>query len=106
MKDSPLLRVGVIGVGHLGSIHAALWKEVAGAGLEGVFDTDNASTERVAAQHGVTAYKSIENLLNDVDAVSIVTPTSYHYDTALLALNAGKHCMIEKPITTTVQQAK
>ncbi|HZV13390.1 MAG TPA: Gfo/Idh/MocA family oxidoreductase [Candidatus Kapabacteria bacterium] len=106
MKNNAPLRVGVIGVGHLGSIHAALWKEVSGAELEGVFDTDSASAERIAAKHGVTAYQSIEQMLNAVDAVSIVTPTSYHYETALLALNAGKHCMIEKPITSTVQQAK
>jgi len=103
--SSPL-RVGVIGVGHLGSIHAALWNEVENVALIGVCDSDNGAAKRVAEKNGVAVYDSPEQLFADVDAVSIVTPTTHHYTTAILALRAGKHCMIEKPITSTVEQAR
>jgi predicted dehydrogenase len=100
-----MLKVGVAGVGHLGKIHAKLWKEVAGTELAGIFDVNTNEARTVADSLGVRTFASIEDMLDVVDALSIVTPTFAHYDTAILALERGKHTLIEKPITSTTAQA-
>jgi predicted dehydrogenase len=99
------VRVGVIGVGHLGAIHARLWRSVDGAELVGLYDADSARAELIAAEYDVKAYDNLHELLSDVDAVSIVTPTSTHADVAAQALHAGVHCFIEKPITARFEEA-
>jgi predicted dehydrogenase len=100
-----MLKVAVAGVGHLGKIHAKLWKEVERAELVGVFDVDRDEARRVAALHDVRAFETIDELLSAGDALSIVTPTFAHHETAMRAIDAGKHVLIEKPITTTTAQA-
>ncbi|MBS1914364.1 MAG: Gfo/Idh/MocA family oxidoreductase [Bacteroidetes bacterium] len=104
-SDSPL-RVGVIGVGHLGAIHAKLWKGVAGAALAGVVDSDPERAKKIAAEHDTQAFAGIGELLAAVDAVSIVTPTSVHAAVAEQALQAGRHVFIEKPITARYAEAE
>ena len=99
------LRVAVLGTGHLGSIHAKLWKTAENAELAGVFDTDPDRAAAVAGQHAVRAFSSIEEALEHVDAVTIASPTSTHYQIAARCIEAGKHCFIEKPITTTYTEA-
>ena len=106
MTKSGALTVGVIGTGHLGSLHAKLWREVETATLAGVVDADAARAEQVARETKTRAYPSAGALLADVDAVSIVTPTSTHADVALEAIAAGKHVFIEKPITRTAGEAE
>lgn len=101
-----MLKVAVAGVGHLGKIHAKLWKEVVGAELVGVYDVVTDEARRVAETNGVRAFGSIDELLASVDALSIVTPTFAHHETAMRAIQAGKHVLIEKPITTTTSQAE
>jgi predicted dehydrogenase len=101
-----MLTVGVIGLGHLGSLHAKMLAQTRDARLVSVFDTDTARCASVAAQYGATAAASPEALLDAVDAVSIATPTSTHFDIAAEAIRRGKHVFIEKPVTKTVEQAK
>lgn len=100
------LPVGVIGLGHLGSLHAKMLAQTEGAQLVGVFDVNAERCAEVAAIHGTHACASVEELLAAVEAVSIATPTSNHYDTARMAIEAGKHVFLEKPITETVEQAR
>ncbi len=100
------LKVGVIGVGHLGKIHSKLWKEVLGAELVGIYDSNTAEAERFAVEIGTKSYTSIDALLDEVNGVSIVTPTSYHFEVAKQAIKKGKHILIEKPITTTIAEAE
>lgn len=95
------LRIGVAGVGHLGSVHARLWKQNDGVDFVGVFDTDDVRSRAIASEHMVRAFASFEEMLSDVDAISLVTPTSTHAALGLAALTAGVHCFIEKPITAT-----
>ena len=101
-----MLKVGVVGVGHLGRIHAKLWNEVDGAQLVGVYDANPAQMSAVANELSVQDFDSLTSLINAVDALSIVTPTNAHYAVALEAIAADKHVLIEKPITTTVAQAE
>lgn len=99
------MKSAVIGVGHLGKIHAKLWKEVEGVEFLGIYDLNSAEAERVAAELGVRPFSDLDELIAAADGISIVTPTSSHYEVAAYAIEAGKHVFIEKPITTTVTEA-
>ncbi|MHB1049339.1 MAG: Gfo/Idh/MocA family oxidoreductase [Bacteroidota bacterium] len=99
------INVGVIGTGHLGSLHSKMYSEIDSANFVGVFDTDTQRREETASKYKVTAFNSIGELLNAVDAVSIATVTTTHFEVAKQALSAGKHVLIEKPITSTLAEA-
>lgn len=100
------LRVGLLGVGHLGKIHLRLLKEVADIELVGFFDQNSRLAEEVAKEFGVKAFESIDSLIEASDALDIVTPTKAHFDCARTALKAGKHVFIEKPVTSSVEEAR
>ena len=99
------LRVGVVGVGHLGAIHARIYAQLPGAQLVGVCDVLRDRVGAVAEQFGTTPYTELEALLPHVDAVSIAVPTSAHHETAKACLAHGVHILLEKPITQTLAQA-
>lgn len=98
-------RIGVIGVGHLGSLHAKMLADMAGVRLSGVFDTDRARAADVALRYGTRAEETLEALLDAADAVTIATTTNAHCAVALKALERGKHVFLEKPITESVAEA-
>jgi len=98
-------RIGVVGTGHLGSLHAKLLREVDAADLAGVFDTDAEKSRAVARACGTRSFDTLQDLLADVDAVCIATPTSTHAPIAAEALRSGRHLFIEKPITRTAAEA-
>jgi predicted dehydrogenase len=98
-------RVGVIGVGHLGTLHARMLVQIEEAELVGVYDRDAARAQAVATDLGVPAWESAEALIERADCLTVATPTPAHYAVALSALSAGKHVFIEKPITETVEEA-
>jgi predicted dehydrogenase len=100
------LNVGVIGVGHLGSLHAKMYSQLVNANLVGLFDVDTVKARKIGAELGTKAFPTIDELVAAVDAVSIVTTTMAHHDAAAKALESGVHTFIEKPITETIEQAK
>lgn len=99
------LKVGVVGVGHLGRLHASLYKHVAEAELVGIYDLDSERAEAVASETGCRSFLSFAALLENVQAVNLVVPTTHHFELAKQALTSGKHLFIEKPITTMVAEA-
>jgi len=99
------LPVGVIGVGHLGKIHASLYRDVKSADLVGIYDSDVEKAKKVADELNVTAYSDINQLFEKVEGVNIVTPTSTHYDIAKKALDHNCHLFIEKPIMASEKEA-
>lgn len=99
------LRLGVVGTGSLGYHHARLLRDVPGVSFRGFFEASAERAGTVAAELGIRAYPSLDLLLDDVDAVSIVVPTSKHHEVAMSALAKGKHLLIEKPITVTLAEA-
>lgn len=101
-----MLKIGVIGAGHLGKIHIRLLKEIATAELVGFHDKDPETGEKVAKEFGVKFYPDAAELINSCEAIDIVTPTVTHYDLAASAIQKKRHVFIEKPITTTVAQAE
>ncbi len=99
------VRVGVIGVGYLGKFHAQKYADMQDVDLVGVVDTDHDCADHVAAQYGCHPYYRYQDLLPLVDAVSIVVPTSIHYQVALACIDAGVDMLLEKPMTVTLAEA-
>src|SRR3981081_1210654 len=99
------LRVGVVGVGHIGSNHARLYAEIDSAEFAAVYDVDLARANSIARKYRTVAAKSLEEFAELVDAASIATPTSTHYEVAKPLLDRGKHLLIEKPITENTAHA-
>jgi predicted dehydrogenase len=99
------VKVGVIGVGYLGQHHARLYSEIEDSELTAVIDIDKKRADEFAEKYGCEAYTNYRDILDKVDALSIVTPTISHYCIALDCLRAGKDILIEKPITVNVRDA-
>jgi predicted dehydrogenase len=99
-------RVGVIGVGHLGSLHAKMLADLPGAVLSGVFDTDVAKAKRVAGENHTLFFDDVPSLLAASDAATIATTTSTHCAVGRQVLEAGRHLLVEKPIAETVEEAE
>jgi predicted dehydrogenase len=99
------IKTGVIGVGYLGQHHARIYKELQGVELAAVADTDAQRAGEIAARHGAKAYSDYREALGELEAVSIVAPTSEHFTIAMDCLGAGLDVLIEKPITVTVEEA-
>ncbi len=99
------MKAGVIGVGYLGKFHAQKYRDMEGVELVGVADIDPAVAKAIAAENNCTAYTDYRELLKDVDAVSVVVPTIYHHKVALDCIGAGVDMLMEKPVTTTVEEA-
>jgi predicted dehydrogenase len=97
-----ITRVGVVGVGHLGTHHARAWTRVAEATLVGVFDPETAAQERATREIGVPAWPTLEELLDRVDAVSIAAPTLLHAELTERILARGIHVLVEKPMASRV----
>jgi predicted dehydrogenase len=98
-------RVGVVGVGHIGKNHARLYAELSSGRFTAIYDTDRAAAEARAAEFGVKAVASLEEFAAEVDAASIATPTSTHFEIARELLSRGKHLLVEKPIADNTAHA-
>lgn len=97
------LKTAVIGVGHLGRFHAQKYAQL--SQLQGVYDANPARSAEVAQELGCRAFTSVAELLAEVDAVSIATPTSTHFAVTEMAMQAGVHCLVEKPFTLDTDEA-
>ncbi|MGD9597830.1 MAG: Gfo/Idh/MocA family oxidoreductase [Steroidobacteraceae bacterium] len=100
------LRTAVIGTGYLGRFHAQKYAAAQGSRLVAVADANESARTRVASETGARPVADYRELLGEVDAVSVVTPTPAHHAIALDFLRAGAHVLVEKPITETVEQAR
>ncbi len=101
-----MLKAGVLGAGHLGKIHLRLLQQSEKYELVGFYDPFTENAKKVAKEFGYTLFDSVEELIDAVDVVDIVTPTLSHFDCAKQAIEKGKHIFIEKPITNTVLEAE
>lgn len=100
------LNFGLVGVGHLGTFHLKLLKEIENINFVGFYELDKEKASNIESEYAVKSYSNYDSLLNDVEALSIVIPTNLHYEIAKKALEKGKHIFIEKPITETIAHAK
>jgi predicted dehydrogenase len=101
------LRIGIVGTGDMAHAHAAHFSKIKGVTLASCVDVVPGRAQAFAQQHGIARVApSLEDLLNDVDAVALVTPDRFHHEGALAVLRAGKHLLCEKPLTLTLAHAK
>ena len=99
------MRVGIIGTGTMGGVHAAAWQS-AGAELAGCFSSNPAQAEEFAKRYQTQAFASYSELLNSADIIDVCTPTTLHKPMVLAAAKAGKHVVCEKPIALTIEDAQ
>lgn len=100
------MKIGVIGTGHLGKIHIKCISEIADYEIIGVYDKDASLATELSAQYGFPSFDSMNNLIDQAEVLSIVTPTTTHFEIAKKAIERGKHVFIEKPVTDTADQAR
>jgi predicted dehydrogenase len=100
------MKIGLIGCGYLGKIHAKCIKEIKNVELVGVYDISQDAAEETAEKFYTTAYFELQPLIDQCDVVDIVASTTTHYELAKEAIISGKHCFIEKPLTATVDEAE
>ncbi|CAM8647534.1 MviM Predicted dehydrogenases and related proteins [Candidatus Methylacidiphilaceae bacterium] len=103
---SQRVKVGVAGVGHMGKEHARIYSELQEAELVGVHDSNPDTARKIAAKCKTRAFGSLEEMVDAVDAASIVTPTSTHLAIAEPFLKRGKHVLVEKPIAMNTEEAR
>ena len=101
-----MLKIGVLGAGHLGKIHIKCIREIKEFELTGFYDADEKTASQVEKEFGITHYSSVDELIEAVDVVDIVTPTIAHFECASKALKKAKHVFIEKPVVTTPEEAR
>ena len=100
------IRVGIVGVGYLGTQHARILSYLEEAELKGVADIDFKKAVEIGNRHGVAYYQNYEEMLGEIDAAIVATPTSKHHAISLNLLRNGKSVLVEKPITETVEQGE
>lgn len=101
-----MLKIGILGAGHLGKIHIKCIQETKEYKLMGFYDPDESVSTQVEKDFGISAFSDIHDLINNVDVVDIVTPTISHFECATQALKEFKHVFIEKPVVNTPEEAK
>lgn len=103
---SYMLKIGVIGAGHLGKIHLNNWAAIEGVKLIGFCDTDDENAKVVAEKYALPRFATTNELLDACDAVDIVAPTTLHFELCEAAIKKGKHVFVEKPLANTMDEAR
>ncbi|HWC53258.1 MAG TPA: Gfo/Idh/MocA family oxidoreductase [Chitinophagaceae bacterium] len=101
-----MLKIGVLGTGHLGKFHLNNWKEIPGIELVGFYDPDDATAKEVSEQYQLPRFTDTESLMDSSDALDIVAPTTFHFELCEQAIKKGKHVFVEKPLANTMQEAE
>ena len=105
-KTIKKINIGVVGAGHLGKYHVKHLKSIESFNIIGFHDTNGKKAESISAKYRLNHYKNFNKLLEECDAVSIVTPTETHFDIGYKCIQSKKHVFIEKPITKSVEDAE
>lgn len=99
-------KIGIVGVGKLGNYHCNVVKQLNNAKLIGVYDTNTDQCQEIATKYDCLYFGSYQQLLDAVDIVGIIVPTSFHLAVAREAIKAGKHLFVEKPIASTIKEGQ
>lgn len=99
------MKVSVVGTGHLGTIHTKLWANNSFVELVGLYDSEFDKSDKLAKEFNCKAFESLDEAIANSDCITIAVPTSLHFEIARKCIEAGIHCFIEKPITSTYEEA-
>ena len=100
-----MLKLGVMGVGHLGKFHLNNWKEIEGVELVGFYDPDEQVSKEVSAKYQLKAFPDADELIDASDAIDVVAPTNFHFELCEKAIRKGRHVFVEKPLANTMDEA-
>lgn len=101
-----MLRIGIIGVGHLGKFHLNNWKEISGVEVIGFYDPDDDNAKVVSDKYQLPRFLDADTLLEACDAIDVVAPTNHHFLWCEKAIRMGKHVFVEKPLAHTMEEAR
>ncbi len=101
-----MLKIAVLGTGHLGKIHLNNWAAIDGIELTGFYDPDDTNAKAVEEKYKLKRFTDVAALIDAVDAVDIVAPTIAHFELCAMALRKGKHVFVEKPLANTMDEAR
>lgn len=101
-----MLKIGILGVGHLGKFHLNNWKEIKDVEIVGFFDPHDPTAQEVSEKYQIPRFLDAERLIELCDAVDIVAPTNHHFDLCKMAIRKGKHVFVEKPLANTMEEAR
>ncbi len=100
------LKIGIIGIGHLGKLHVKMLKQISECEVTGIYDSNSQIAYDVATEFGVTAFDKLDDLLEVIQAASIAVSTTVHHKVAKKCLEKGIHVFVEKPITASISEAE
>jgi predicted dehydrogenase len=101
-----MLKIGVFGVGHLGKFHLNNWKEIKDVEVVGFYDPSDDAAQDVSEKYQLPRFLDAERLIDAVDVIDVIAPTTYHFDLAKRAIRKGRHVFLEKPMANTMDEAR
>ena len=101
-----MLKAGIFGTGHLGKFHLNNWKEITGVEIAGFYDPDDEMAKQVSEKYQLPRFLDIDTLMDAVDIVDVVAPTTQHFALCEKAIKKGKHVFVEKPLANTMAEAR
>jgi predicted dehydrogenase len=101
-----MLKIGIFGVGHLGKFHVSNWQNIEGISIVGFYDPNDEHAKEAIEKLGLKRYDDMDSLINDVDAIDVITPTQFHFPVCEAALRMSKHVFVEKPLANNMDEAK
>jgi predicted dehydrogenase len=101
-----MLKLGIIGTGHLGKFHISNWKEIEGVEIVGFHDPSDLAANEAIEKFGLKRFDDVESLLDKVDAIDVITPTQFHFPVCSAALRKSKHVFVEKPMVNNMEEAR
>ena len=101
-----ILKIGVIGVGHLGKFHLNNWQDIEGVKIIGFYDPSEQTSKEVAEKYGLKRFTDLDKFIDACDAVDVVAPTNHHFYLCEKAIRKGKHVFVEKPLANTIDEGR